>query len=116
LYRSGDMARYRADGNIEFLGRNDSQAKLRGLRLELGEIEARLAEVAGVRESLVVIREDSGGTPKLIAYFVEYATREESGPTLTPRALRQQLQLNLPEYMIPAAFVRMAALPLSANG
>ncbi|MEN4957725.1 syringomycin E biosynthesis non-ribosomal peptide synthetase SyrE, partial [Pseudomonas syringae] len=116
LYRSGDMARYRADGNIEFLGRNDSQAKLRGLRLELGEIEARLAEVAGVRESLVVIREDSGGTPKLIAYFVEYATRDESGPALTPRALRQQLQLNLPEYMIPAAFVRMAALPLSANG
>ncbi|WP_240337509.1 condensation domain-containing protein, partial [Pseudomonas syringae] len=116
LYRSGDMARYRADGNIEYLGRNDSQAKLRGLRLELGEIEARLAEVAGVRESLVVIREDSGGTPKLIAYFVEYATRDESGPALTPRALRQQLQLNLPEYMIPAAFVRMAALPLSANG
>ncbi|WP_024698598.1 non-ribosomal peptide synthetase [Pseudomonas avellanae] len=116
LYRSGDLARCRADGNLEFLGRNDSQAKLRGLRLEPGEVEAHLAQVAGVRQSLVVVREDSRGVPRLVAYFVEHDSREKNSTALTPRSLRQQLQLNLPDYMIPAAFVRMAALPLTANG
>ncbi|WP_259641443.1 amino acid adenylation domain-containing protein, partial [Pseudomonas savastanoi] len=111
LYRTGDLARYRADGNLEFLGRNDSQAKLRGLRLELGEIEARLAEVTGVRDNLVVLREDSVGVPRLVAYF-----REQADAGLTPKSLRQHLQLSLPDYMIPAAFVRMDALPLTANG
>ena len=111
LYRTGDLARYRADGHLEFLGRNDSQAKLRGLRLELGEIEARLAEVAGVRDNVVVLREDNACVPKLIAYF-----REQTGAALTPKSLRQHLQLSLPDYMIPAAFVRMDALPLTANG
>ncbi|WP_032620075.1 condensation domain-containing protein, partial [Pseudomonas syringae] len=107
----GDLARYRADGRLEFLGRNDSQAKLRGLRLELGEIEARLAEVAGVRDNVVVLREDNAGVPRLIAYF-----REQSGAALTPKGLREHLQRSLPDYMIPAAFVRMDALPLTANG
>ncbi|KPY82891.1 Amino acid adenylation [Pseudomonas syringae pv. tagetis] len=111
LYRTGDLARCRADGHLEFLGRNDSQAKLRGLRLELGEIEARLAEVAGVRDNVVVLREDGAGVPRLIAYF-----REQTGAALTPKGLRQHLQLSLPDYMIPAAFVRMDALPLTANG
>ncbi|WP_122358917.1 non-ribosomal peptide synthetase [Pseudomonas ficuserectae] len=111
LYRTGDLARYRADGNLEFLGRNDSQAKLRGLRLELGEIEARLAEVTGVRDNLVVLREDSVGVPRLVAYF-----HEQADAGLTPKSLRQHLQLSLPDYMIPAAFVRMDALPLTANG
>ncbi|RMS80463.1 Non-ribosomal peptide synthetase module [Pseudomonas savastanoi] len=111
LYCTGDLARYRADGNLEFLGRNDSQAKLRGLRLELGEIEARLAEVTGVRDNLVVLREDSVGVPRLVAYF-----REQADAGLTPKSLRQHLQLSLPDYMIPAAFVRMDALPLTANG
>ncbi|WP_259648125.1 AMP-binding protein, partial [Pseudomonas syringae] len=94
LYRTGDLARYRADGHLEFLGRNDSQAKLRGLRLELGEIEARLAEVAGVRDNVVVLREDGADVPRLIAYF-----REQTGAALTPKGLRQHLQLSLPDYM-----------------
>ncbi|KPW34609.1 Amino acid adenylation, partial [Pseudomonas coronafaciens pv. atropurpurea] len=116
LYRSGDMARQRDDGNFEFLGRNDTQAKLRGLRLELGEIEARLAEIPGVRGSVVLLREDRRGVSRLVAYFQALGNREPGQVALTPRALRQQLQTNLPDYMIPAAFVRMDAMPLTANG
>ncbi|WP_122347943.1 non-ribosomal peptide synthetase, partial [Pseudomonas coronafaciens] len=116
LYRSGDMARQRDDGNFEFLGRNDTQAKLRGLRLELGEIEARLAEIPGVRGSVVLLREDRRGVSRLVAYFHALGNREPGQVALTPRALRQQLQTNLPDYMIPAAFVRMDAMPLTANG
>lgn len=73
LYRTGDLARLRADGQLEFLGRNDHQAKLRGLRLELGEIEARLAAIAGVRESLVQLRHDVPGEPCLVAYYAQHA-------------------------------------------
>ncbi|UUQ64819.1 amino acid adenylation domain-containing protein [Pseudomonas fuscovaginae UPB0736] len=111
LYRTGDLARCRADGNLEFLGRNDSQAKLRGLRLELGEIEARLVDVAGVREAVVLLRSDAGAPPRLVAYYVE----TEAGVT-SPGILREQLALNLPDYMLPTAFVRLDALPLTANG
>jgi len=111
LYRSGDLARYRADGQLEFLGRNDFQAKLRGLRLELGEIEARLADIAGVRECLVLLRQDAPGEPRLVGYY-----REQEGAALNPRALREQLHASLPDYMVPTAFVRLDALPLTANG
>ncbi|WP_323158432.1 non-ribosomal peptide synthetase [Pseudomonas viridiflava] len=111
LYRSGDLARYRADGNIEFIGRNDTQTKLRGLRLELGEIEARLAQVPGIRDSLVLVREDERGIKALVAWFCA-----DDGTVLTPRTLREQLQTHLPDYMVPAAFVRLAALPLTPNG
>ncbi|WP_285410610.1 non-ribosomal peptide synthetase [Pseudomonas sp. FR229a] len=111
LYRTGDLARYRADGQLEFLGRNDSQAKLRGLRLELGEIETRLADIPGVRESVVLLRQDSPGEPRLVAYYCE-----KPDSTLSPRALREQLQTSLPDYMVPTAFVRLDALPLTANG
>ncbi|MCL5225673.1 non-ribosomal peptide synthetase [Pseudomonas nunensis] len=111
LYRSGDLARYRADGNLEFLGRNDFQAKLRGLRLELGEIEARLADIAGVRESLVLLRQDTLGESRLVAYYCE-----SQGAALSPRSLRKQLQVSLPDYMVPTAYVRLDALPLTANG
>ncbi|MBV4477559.1 non-ribosomal peptide synthetase [Pseudomonas botevensis] len=111
LYRTGDLARYRADGQLEFLGRNDSQTKLRGLRLELGEIETRLADIAGVRESVVLLREDNPGEPRLVAYYCE-----STGAALTPRSLREQLQLSLPEFMVPTAFVRLDALLLTANG
>ncbi|WP_273826188.1 non-ribosomal peptide synthetase [Pseudomonas asplenii] len=110
LYRTGDLARYRADGQLEFLGRNDSQAKLRGLRLELGEIEARLLDVAGVRDGVVLLRNDAE-QPRLVAYYVE----SEAGST-SPGALREQLALSLPDYMLPAAFVRLDSLPLTANG
>ena len=111
LYRTGDLARYRADGQLEFLGRNDSQAKLRGLRLELGEIETRLADIAGVRESVVLLRQDGLGEPRLVAYYCE-----KPGTTLSPRSLREQLKISLPDYMVPTAFVRLDALPLTANG
>jgi len=111
LYRSGDLARYRADGELEFLGRNDFQAKLRGLRLELGEIEARLADIAGVRESVVLLRQDTAGESRLVAYYCE-----SQGAALKPRSLREQLNLSLPDYMVPTAFVRLDALPLTANG
>ncbi|UWF51918.1 amino acid adenylation domain-containing protein [Pseudomonas sp. N3-W] len=111
LYRSGDLARYRADGNLEFLGRNDFQAKLRGLRLELGEIEAALLQVDGVRECLVLLRQDTPGEPRLVAYYLQKADA-----ALSPRSLREQLQLSLPDYMLPSAFVRLDALPLTGNG
>ncbi|MGP6429159.1 amino acid adenylation domain-containing protein [Pseudomonas paraglycinae] len=111
LYRTGDLARYRADGQLEFLGRNDSQAKLRGLRLELGEIETRLADIPGIRESVVLLRQDSPGEPRLVAYYCG-----KPDTTLSPRSLREQLQVSLPDYMVPTAFVRLDSLPLTANG
>ncbi|MEE1886407.1 non-ribosomal peptide synthetase [Pseudomonas carassii] len=111
LYRTGDLARLRGDGQLEFLGRGDQQAKLRGLRLELGEIEARLAQVPGVRQSLVLLRQDTPGEPRLVAYFAE-----QLGAGLTPAALREQLGEHLPEYMLPSAYVQLPALPLTANG
>ena len=111
LYRSGDLARYRPDGNLAFLGRNDFQAKLRGLRLELGEIEAQLARLPNIAQSLVLLRQDAPGEPRLVAYY-----SEGPGTGLTPRSLREQLAEHLPGYMVPNAFVRLAAMPLTANG
>ncbi|MFB4390722.1 MULTISPECIES: amino acid adenylation domain-containing protein [unclassified Pseudomonas] len=111
LYRTGDRARLRTDGQLQFLGRNDQQAKLRGLRLELGEIEARLAEVAGVRESLVQLREDTPGEARLVAYYAQ-----QPGAELKAADLREQLRTHLPDYMLPSAFVQLPALPLTANG
>ncbi|WP_263262416.1 non-ribosomal peptide synthetase [Pseudomonas sp. RIT-PI-S] len=111
LYRSGDLARYRPDGNLEFLGRNDFQAKLRGLRLELGDIEAQLAAVPGVAQSLVLLRQDAPGEPRLVAYY-----RPRDGAALTPGELREHLAAQLPGYMVPSAFVCLAALPVTANG
>ncbi|HEY7767794.1 non-ribosomal peptide synthase/polyketide synthase [Longimicrobium sp.] len=107
LYRTGDRARWRADGVIEYLGRLDFQVKVRGFRVELGEIEARLAEHPDVREAVVVAREHVAGETRLVAYVVASA---EAG------VLREHLRLSLPEYMVPAAFVGLDALPLTANG
>ncbi|MGN6381061.1 MAG: amino acid adenylation domain-containing protein [Dyella sp.] len=109
MYKTGDLGRWRPDGTIDFLGRNDFQVKIRGFRIELGEIEARLRECAGVREAAVVAREDTPGDKRLVAY---YAGAAES----TVEALRSYLADRLPGYMVPAAFVRMDALPLSPNG
>ena len=111
VYRSGDLARWRADGSIEYLGRNDSQVKLRGLRIELGEIQAQLAQQPGVREAVVVAREDRVGDKRLVAYLVA-----EAGVTLPTDVLREALSRTLAEYMVPSAFVVLAALPLMANG
>ena len=110
MYRTGDLGRWREDGNIEFLGRNDYQVKIRGFRIELGEIEARLSEHAGVREAVVVAREGVEGEKRLVAYYTSGA--EDVGA----EGLRAALAATLPAYMVPAAYVRLAALPLTANG
>jgi acyl-coenzyme A synthetase/AMP-(fatty) acid ligase len=112
LYRTGDLARYLSDGNIEYLGRNDHQVKIRGFRIELGEIETRLGEHALVREAVVVAREDMPGDKRLVAYVV---ARGAAGADLAA-VLRAYLGSLLPEYMVPAAYVAVEALPLSANG
>ncbi len=111
LYKTGDLARFLPDGNIEFLGRIDNQVKIRGFRIELGEIEAVLGQHPGVKETVVVAREDQTGDKRLIAYVV--AAR---AGTLTSSDLRAFLKEKLPEYMVPAFFVRLDALPLSPNG
>ncbi len=111
LYRTGDRARYLGDGNIEYLGRLDFQVKIRGFRIELGEIEAVLGQQAGVREAVVVAREDAPGDPRLVAYVVP-----QGAPAPTGEALRAALRTALPEYMVPAAYVVLPALPLTGSG
>ncbi|HEU4560057.1 MAG TPA: amino acid adenylation domain-containing protein, partial [Longimicrobium sp.] len=108
LYRTGDLGRWLPDGTIEFMGRGDAQVKVRGFRIELGEIEARLAEHAAVREVVVVARDGEAGDPRLVAYYV--------GDQVGAQALRAHLAERLPEYMVPAAFVHMDALPVNPNG
>ncbi|WP_437613917.1 amino acid adenylation domain-containing protein [Sorangium sp. So ce834] len=110
LYRTGDLVRRLPGGDLVFLGRIDHQIKLRGFRIELGEIEAAIARCAGVRDVVVVAREDAPGDPRLVAYVVPEA------PSFDPGALKEQLSSRLPAYMIPAAIVPLDALPLSANG
>jgi amino acid adenylation domain-containing protein len=112
LYRSGDLARWRADGTIECLGRTDHQVKIRGFRVELGEIEAVLARHPTIRETVVLARPDSAGEMRLAAYIVV-----PDGPNQnSAAALRGWLKGLLPEYMIPSAFVSLDALPLTPNG
>ncbi|RKH43053.1 non-ribosomal peptide synthetase, partial [Corallococcus sicarius] len=114
LYRTGDKVRWLADGTLDFLGRTDFQVKLRGFRIEPGEIETVLRQVPGVREAIVLVREDSPGDKRLVAYVVP-APLTQGEPAPTPDTLRTTLKQHLPEYMVPAAFVLMDALPLNAN-
>ncbi|TAN47349.1 MAG: amino acid adenylation domain-containing protein, partial [Methylococcaceae bacterium] len=115
LYRTGDLGRYREDGCIEFLGRIDHQVKIRGFRIELGEIEAQLLALSPVEQAIVVVREDARCGKQLVAYLV-------CGPAATAPAsdlidaLRRQLSVRLPDYMVPAAFVLLDAMPLGATG
>ncbi|HEV7516254.1 MAG TPA: amino acid adenylation domain-containing protein, partial [Thermoanaerobaculia bacterium] len=110
LYRTGDLVRYRPDGQLDFLGRIDHQVKVRGFRVELGEIEVVLAGLPGVREAVVVARE-SGGEVRLAAYVVAAA-----GARIAAAGLRERLRAKLPDYMVPAAFVQLAAFPQTSNG
>jgi natural product biosynthesis luciferase-like monooxygenase protein len=110
MYRTGDLARYRDDGVIDFLGRADFQVKVRGYRIELGEIEAHVAQDGAVREVVVVAREDVAGDKRLVAYMVAH-----TGKTVDIEALRTRLRDQLPDYMVPSAFVVMDKFPLTPN-
>ena len=111
MYRTGDLARWQADGTVVFLGRADFQVKVRGFRIELGEIEAALTQHAGVREAVVMTRPSAAGDVQLVAYYVPAAEA-----TLETATLRDHLRQTLPDYMLPAAYVGVAAWPLTPNG
>ncbi|MEW5928283.1 MAG: amino acid adenylation domain-containing protein [Gemmatimonadota bacterium] len=111
MYRSGDLARLRPGGDLEYLGRIDQQVKIRGFRIEPGEVEAALAELPEVREAVVLARGDASGERRLVGWVVP-----ADGAAPTVESLRGGLLGRLPEYMVPAAFVVLDALPLTANG
>ena len=111
LYKTGDLARYRSDGNIEFLGRIDEQVKIRGFRIELSEISAVLSEHPAVRETVIIVRTDVASDQRIVAYIVPH---QEQVPKTSE--LRCFLKSKLPYYMVPSAFVVLEALPLTPNG
>jgi len=113
LYKTGDVARWLPDGTLEYLGRADHQVKVRGYRIELGEIESVLLAHDGVRDAVVVAREDSGDK-RLVSYVVAKSSANDSAPLI--RELRSRLQEQLPVYMVPATFVILKSLPLTATG
>ncbi|MFC0409898.1 amino acid adenylation domain-containing protein [Roseomonas elaeocarpi] len=113
LYRTGDLARLRHDGAVVFLGRSDHQVKIRGLRIELGEVEAVLARLPTVRQATVIAREDRPGDLRLVAYLV---AAQGAGDGIGADRLRAALAATLPDYMIPSAFVVLDHLPVTANG
>lgn len=111
LYKTGDLARHLPSGDIEFLGRSDDQIKIRGFRIELGEIENALSKYPGVREAVVAAREDVPGDKQLVAYVIP-----TSNARLDSSELRRFLKQQLPDYMVPAAFVELQSLPMTPNG
>jgi surfactin family lipopeptide synthetase A len=116
LYKSGDLVRRLPDGNLEYLGRLDHQVKVRGFRIELGEIETVLSQHEGLKDAVVLAREDTPGDRRLIAYCVPQSpdTMQDTMPSHS--ALRDFVRMQLPEYMAPAAFVMLKKLPLTSNG
>lgn len=116
LYKTGDLGRYRPDGIIEFVGRMDYQVKIRGMRVELGEIELAIAQHPSVRETVVIAREEVPGDSRLVAYIVSKLPSAESNPSVFIKELRSLLKEKLPDYMMPSAFVMLEALPLTPNG
>ncbi|RKH17231.1 phosphopantetheine-binding protein, partial [Corallococcus sp. CA031C] len=111
LYRTGDRVRFLGNGELVFLGRSDDQVKLRGFRIEPGEVEAALLLHPAVRETVVLVREDSPGLKRLVAYVAGEDTQ-----ALSPEALRAFLKDRLPEHLVPAVFVSIATLPLTSSG
>ncbi|MDX7986039.1 amino acid adenylation domain-containing protein [Xenorhabdus sp. 12] len=114
MYRTGDLARYLPNGDIEYLGRNDFQVKLRGFRIELGEVEAALSSHASVKACLVLVREDTPGDARLVAYVIP-ASVTDTAEALNP-ALKTHLQTCLPAFMVPSHIIWLEEFPLSANG
>ncbi|KPY86808.1 non-ribosomal peptide synthetase [Pseudomonas syringae pv. tagetis] len=108
LYRSGDLVRQRAGGNLEFLGRNDDQVKIHGLRIEPGDIQACLTGHPGIEQAVVLVRDEQPGGQRMVAYY--------TGIPLQVETLREVLRAQLPDYMVPALFVHLDAMPLSPNG
>ncbi|MDD9933657.1 MAG: amino acid adenylation domain-containing protein [Myxococcales bacterium] len=111
MYKTGDLARFMPDGNVEYLGRIDNQVKLRGFRIELGEIETVLAAAPAVEQATVIVREDQPGAKRLVAYVIPSASGAPS-----PEDLRAHLAESLPDYMVPQSFVTLEAFPLTPNG
>jgi amino acid adenylation domain-containing protein len=111
LYRTGDLARYLPDGTIEFMGRTDSQVKVRGYRIELGEIETVLRQYPAIRDSAIIVREDQPGNKQLVAYVVP-----NENSAVRNHDLRNFLKQQLPDYMVPSAFVVLDSLPLTPSG
>ena len=111
LYRTGDLVRWRADGELEFMGRLDHQVKVRGFRIEMGEIEAALLQHSAVRETVVVVREEEAGDKRIVAYVVP-----ETEADIHMDAVREFLQGKLPGFMVPNAFVMLTTLPLGPSG
>jgi acyl carrier protein len=111
LYKTNDLARFRADGEVELIGRMDFQVKIRGMRVDLEEIAATLRQSRSVREAVVTLREDEPDNKRLVAYVIP-----DSDEGLDFLELRRSLKESLPEYMTPATFVAMDAFPLSPNG
>jgi amino acid adenylation domain-containing protein len=114
LYRTGDLARYLPDGSLQYLGRIDQQVKVRGFRIEPGEVEAALVQHPAVRECVVIAREDADSDKRLVAYLVKEATADAGEVSISE--LRSYLKQRLPDYMVPAQWVVLDALPLTLNG
>lgn len=111
IYRTGDIVRYKADGNLEYYRRADNQVKVRGFRIELGEIESVLSKQENIQQSIVDVREDTPGDPRLIAYYIP-----EQGSSIMATELRKFLRQELPDYMIPQYMVELEEFPLTPNG